>query len=110
MSEMSGQPTSDGDGPAGEKPVVIPIEAYVSQDYVRRENELLWPKVWQIACREEEIPNVGDFYTYDILDESIIVVRTATRLGRLSSATASASAAATAAGSSPSSTRSVCHP
>jgi phenylpropionate dioxygenase-like ring-hydroxylating dioxygenase large terminal subunit len=30
-----------------------------------------------MACREEEIPKVGDFYTYDIVDQSIIVIRTA---------------------------------
>jgi phenylpropionate dioxygenase-like ring-hydroxylating dioxygenase large terminal subunit len=62
---------------AGQKPMVIPIEAYVSADYARAEGEKLWPKVWQIACRAEEIPKVGDYVTYDILDESIIVVRTA---------------------------------
>lgn len=60
-----------------EKPVRIPIEAYVSEEYVRLENEKLWPKVWQIACREEELKKVGDYVTYDILDESIIVVRSA---------------------------------
>ena len=58
-----------------EKPVVIPIEAYVPEAYARAENEKLWPKVWQVACRLEEIPKVGDYVTYDILDESIIVVR-----------------------------------
>jgi nitrite reductase/ring-hydroxylating ferredoxin subunit len=58
-------------------PVVIPIEAYVSPDYARAENERLWGKVWQVACREEDLKKVGDYYTYDILDESIIVVRTA---------------------------------
>jgi phenylpropionate dioxygenase-like ring-hydroxylating dioxygenase large terminal subunit len=62
---------------ATEKPVVIPIEAYVSQAYARAENEKLWAKVWQDACREEEIPNVGDYVTYDILDESILIVRSA---------------------------------
>jgi phenylpropionate dioxygenase-like ring-hydroxylating dioxygenase large terminal subunit len=60
-----------------EKPVLIPIEAYVSKDYARAEGEKLWPKVWQVACRVEEIPKVGDYVTYDILDESILVVRTA---------------------------------
>ena len=60
---------------ATETPVVIPIEAYVSEAYARAENEKLWPKVWQMACREEEIPDVGDYVTYDILDESIIVIR-----------------------------------
>jgi phenylpropionate dioxygenase-like ring-hydroxylating dioxygenase large terminal subunit len=61
----------------GFEPVLIPVEAYVSSDYAREERDRLWLRVWQIACREEDIPNVGDFYTYDILDQSIIVVRTA---------------------------------
>ena len=59
-----------------ERPVVIPVEAYVSDAYARAENDRLWSKVWQIACRTEEIPRVGDYVTYEILDESIIVVRT----------------------------------
>jgi nitrite reductase/ring-hydroxylating ferredoxin subunit len=37
----------------------------------------LLAKVWQVACREEEIPEVGNYVTYDILDQSVIVVRTA---------------------------------
>jgi phenylpropionate dioxygenase-like ring-hydroxylating dioxygenase large terminal subunit len=60
-----------------ERPVVIPAEAYVSEAYARAEGDKLWPKVWQPACRVEEIPKVGDYVTYDILDESIIMVRTA---------------------------------
>jgi phenylpropionate dioxygenase-like ring-hydroxylating dioxygenase large terminal subunit len=53
----------------------VPVAAYVSRDYVALEKEHLWPRVWQMACREEEIPRPGDFYTYDIADESISVVR-----------------------------------
>ena len=60
-----------------EKPVVIPVEAFTSEEYARSENDKLWNKVWQVAGREEEIPKVGDYITYDILDESIIVVRSA---------------------------------
>lgn len=51
-------------------------DAYLSRDFLARENEHLWPKVWQMACRLEEIPNVGDYVTYDVIGESIIVVRT----------------------------------
>jgi phenylpropionate dioxygenase-like ring-hydroxylating dioxygenase large terminal subunit len=54
----------------------IPKDAYHSKEFAELERERLWPYVWQIACREEEIPKVGDFVTYDILDESVIVVRT----------------------------------
>ncbi|MET0387803.1 MAG: aromatic ring-hydroxylating dioxygenase subunit alpha [Polyangiales bacterium] len=66
--------------PAPEKlstPVTIGVEAYTSEAYVRAEREKLWAKVWQQAGRLEEIPEVGNFLTYDILDDSIIVVRTA---------------------------------
>ncbi len=66
---------TSGKLPFEEVPVRIPVEAYVSEEYARAENERLWGKVWQIACREEELANVGDYVTYDILDESIIVVR-----------------------------------
>lgn len=58
-----------------EAPVRLSVEPYISESYARDEKDLLWNKVWQVACREEEIPNVGDFYTYDILDQSVIVVR-----------------------------------
>ena len=40
------------------------------------EAELLWPRVWQMACRLEEIPQPHDFVEYEILDQSVIVVRT----------------------------------
>lgn len=61
----------------GGYPMIIPVEPFISPEYARAEGEKLWPRVWQVACRVEEIPNVGDYVTYDILDESIIVVRTA---------------------------------
>ena len=38
----------------------------------------LWKKVWQFACREEDIPDPGDHYRYDIAGMSFLVVRTET--------------------------------
>lgn len=55
----------------------VPKDAYLSKEFLRLENERMWRRVWQIACRVEEIPKVGDYVTYDIADQSIIVVRTA---------------------------------
>lgn len=54
----------------------IPVEDNTSPEFARFEAEKLWPHVWQIACRLEEIPNVGDFVTYDVVDDSIVVIRT----------------------------------
>ena len=55
----------------------VPKEDYLDPDFARHEAENLWPKVWQIVCRLEEIPNVGDYITYEILTDSIIVTRSA---------------------------------
>jgi len=57
------------------EPGYVPVESYISRDWLELERERLWPRVWQMACREQEIPRPGDFVTYDILDDSIIVVR-----------------------------------
>lgn len=59
-----------------EEPVRLSREPYVSSAYARDEQDLLWRKVWQFACREEEIPRIGDYYTYEILEQSVIVIRT----------------------------------
>jgi nitrite reductase/ring-hydroxylating ferredoxin subunit len=59
------------------EPVTIGAEAYISEDYARDERDRLWRKVWQQVGRVEEIPQVGNFLSYEILDDSIIVVRTA---------------------------------
>ncbi|MEJ2087506.1 MAG: aromatic ring-hydroxylating dioxygenase subunit alpha, partial [Gammaproteobacteria bacterium] len=54
----------------------VPVTRYTSQAFHDLEMEQLWPRVWQMACREEEIPEVGDYYVYEIGLSSIIVVRT----------------------------------
>jgi phenylpropionate dioxygenase-like ring-hydroxylating dioxygenase large terminal subunit len=53
----------------------IPKERYYDPEFFRLEAEQLWPRVWQMACRLEEIPNQHDFVEYEILDQSVIVVR-----------------------------------
>ncbi|MGP0032724.1 MAG: aromatic ring-hydroxylating oxygenase subunit alpha [Acidimicrobiales bacterium] len=54
-------------------------ERYFDPDFYQMEVELLWPRVWQMACRLEEIPQPHDFVEYEILDQSIVVVRTEDR-------------------------------
>ena len=54
----------------------VPIERYFSREWHDREVEKVWRKVWQHACRLEEIPNVGDHILYEIVHDSLIIVRT----------------------------------
>jgi len=51
-------------------------ERYYDPAFYQLEVERLWPRVWQMACRLEEIPAAHDFVEYEILDQSIVVVRT----------------------------------
>jgi len=57
-------------------PVIYPAEAYISEEYARAERDRLWRKVWLQAGRMEDIPQAGDYITYEILDDSILIVRT----------------------------------
>ena len=51
---------------------------YFDRAWHDREVSLMWRKVWQMACRQEEIAEAGDFIVYDIADTSILLVRTET--------------------------------
>ena len=53
----------------------IPRERFTSREFLDLEYERLWPHVWQIACRLEEIPEPGDFVEYTIGERSVLVVR-----------------------------------
>ena len=50
-------------------------ERYYSREFYRLEVERMWNRVWQMACRVEEIPRVGDHIIYEVGDYSLIVVR-----------------------------------
>ncbi|MGD9751911.1 MAG: aromatic ring-hydroxylating dioxygenase subunit alpha [Acidimicrobiia bacterium] len=54
----------------------IDLDRYTSPHFARLEAERLWPKVWQLACRLEHLPEVGSFITYEVADVGLIVVRT----------------------------------
>lgn len=60
-----------------EEAVTFGVEPYLSRQYAQTEREKLWPKVWLHAGRVEELPSVGSFITFDIADDSILIVRTA---------------------------------
>lgn len=55
----------------------IPARFYFDPALAVLEKERIWRRMWQFACREEEIPAVGDTNVYDIADLSILLVRTA---------------------------------
>jgi len=59
------------------EPLFLPVEAYICEDYARAEGDRLWSKVWQHVGRVEEIAEVGSYLTYQIANDSILIVRSA---------------------------------
>ena len=59
------QPTAD-----------IPFSRYTDRAFFDLEMQKMWRRVWQYACREEHVPEVGDYYVYDLGRSSLIIVRT----------------------------------
>ncbi|MBW2498996.1 MAG: Rieske 2Fe-2S domain-containing protein, partial [Deltaproteobacteria bacterium] len=57
------------------RPDQVPAERYYDREFYELECERLWPRVWQMACRLEEIPKPGDFVEYENVGQSVIVIR-----------------------------------
>lgn len=63
----------DSPYPAGK--TTVRVDRYFSKEEHDLEVERLWKRVWQMACHESDIPNVGDTHVYDIAELSYMIVR-----------------------------------
>jgi phenylpropionate dioxygenase-like ring-hydroxylating dioxygenase large terminal subunit len=59
-----------------EDPERIPSQRYYDPELYAMEVEHLWPHVWQMAARLEQIAEEGDWVEYQNLGKSVIVVNT----------------------------------
>jgi len=55
----------------------VSSDRYTDAAFAQKEFDRLWTRTWQFACREEHIPEVGDYHVYDIGRYSFIVTRVA---------------------------------
>lgn len=51
----------------------VDFRRYYDSEYFKREIEKIWKKQWLFACREEEIPEVGDRMPFDVGPLSFII-------------------------------------
>jgi phenylpropionate dioxygenase-like ring-hydroxylating dioxygenase large terminal subunit len=56
---------------------IVPVEQFTTRAFHDLEVEKVWKRAWQMACHEDDIPEVGDSIAYDIAGMSFLVVRTA---------------------------------
>ncbi len=54
---------------------LIPKERYTSREFMRREWDRMWTKVWLQGPRLQDLAAVGDYVVEDIGTESFIFVR-----------------------------------
>jgi phenylpropionate dioxygenase-like ring-hydroxylating dioxygenase large terminal subunit len=54
----------------------LDISRWTSQEFFDKEVEKVWRKTWQMACRESKLRKSGDYFVYDIVDDSILLTRT----------------------------------
>jgi phenylpropionate dioxygenase-like ring-hydroxylating dioxygenase large terminal subunit len=75
-------PVSTDDAPVGatittgaQEPVTIPVSRYIDPAFAALETERLWPRVWQLACSVDHVPEPGDAYEYRCGPYSTLIVR-----------------------------------
>ena len=53
----------------------VPKERFTSYEWHRKEIDQMWKKVWQFACREDDIARPGDYVIYELAEMSFFVMR-----------------------------------
>lgn len=53
----------------------VPKDRYISPAFAQLEWERMWTNVWLLAGRASDIPEPGDYFTFEIGVESVLVIR-----------------------------------
>jgi phenylpropionate dioxygenase-like ring-hydroxylating dioxygenase large terminal subunit len=56
-------------------PIKVPVARYLDRSFHDLEVEHIWKKVWQMVCREDDIPEAGDYHLYEIAHLQYLVAR-----------------------------------
>jgi phenylpropionate dioxygenase-like ring-hydroxylating dioxygenase large terminal subunit len=60
-------------------PRKVKTARFYKKEFHDLEVEKIWKKTWQMACREDDIPEIGDYHVYNIANLSYLIVRTGER-------------------------------
>jgi phenylpropionate dioxygenase-like ring-hydroxylating dioxygenase large terminal subunit len=56
--------------------IALDVGRWTDRSFFNQEVSHLWPKVWQMACREAVVSEPGDYFVYEITRYSILLVCT----------------------------------
>jgi phenylpropionate dioxygenase-like ring-hydroxylating dioxygenase large terminal subunit len=65
----------DGKDPRNLRGDLIGAERYYSPDFMQKEWDHMWTKVWLVAGREVQLQEPGDYIVFELRHESIMIVR-----------------------------------
>lgn len=54
----------------------LDLARWTSRAFHELEVEKVWRRTWQAACRETQLKEPGDYFVYDIVNDSILLTRT----------------------------------
>jgi len=57
------------------RPSRVPKSRYTSADFAAREQERMWPRVWQLACSVDHVASAGDWFEHRAGSSSVLIVR-----------------------------------
>ncbi|HEY5681776.1 MAG TPA: aromatic ring-hydroxylating dioxygenase subunit alpha [Pseudomonadales bacterium] len=76
MSDILRHPLAmDGKDPANLRGDPISPERYYSKEWMAKEWELMWTKIWHIAGREQQLQDPGDYIVHNFMHESVIIAK-----------------------------------
>jgi carnitine monooxygenase subunit len=67
----------DADAPANQEAFSLPAWIYRDAEFFERERQTIFRQSWQLVCHLSDIPRAGDFHTFELFGESVVVVRSA---------------------------------
>ena len=65
----------DGKEPSNLRGDPITNDRYFSKEFMAKEWEHMWTKVWLIAGREVQLKEAGDYIVHDLVTESVIIAK-----------------------------------
>lgn len=76
MTEINRHPlTLDGRDPSNLRGDPITGDRYTSREFMKREWDQMWTRIWHVAGRTAELQEPGDYIVHDFMHESVICVR-----------------------------------
>jgi carnitine monooxygenase subunit len=65
----------DATASAGTDALSLPAWIYRDAEFFEREKQAIFRNSWQVVCHVNDIPQPGDFHTFEFFGESVVVVR-----------------------------------